>query len=65
MYQSFMPEHYDQYFNSDDDGNVARVVLVYTSFRILIDNMPFGVGFGMFASPTSQQIESPIYQNIT
>lgn len=62
MYQSFMPEHYDQYFNSDDDGNVARVVLVYTSFRILIDNMPFGVGFGMFASPTSQQIESPIYQ---
>lgn len=63
LYQILMPEHYDNYFNSDADGNIARVVLVYTSIQILINNFPFGVGFGMFASPTSQQIESPIYQH--
>lgn len=62
-YQVLMPEHYNEYFNSDGDGNVARVVLVYTSFKILMDKLPFGVGFGMFASPTSQQIESPVYHN--
>lgn len=61
LYANLMPEHYNEYFNSGEDSNVARVVLSYTSIRILKDYFPFGVGWGLFASPTSQQIQSPIY----
>lgn len=62
LYANLMPEHYNEYFNSGgEDSNIARVVLSYTSIKILVDRFPFGVGWGLFASPTSQQIESPIY----
>lgn len=62
VYAILMPDHYNVYFNSGgDDSNVARVVLVYTSAKIAQDNAPFGVGWGLYASPTSQQIESPVY----
>lgn len=61
LYSTLMPEHYNEYFNSGEDSNVARVVLSYTSMKIMADNFPFGVGWGLFGSPTSQQIQSPIY----
>lgn len=61
VYTIAMPEHYSLYFQSDEDGNVARVVLGYTSFKIAEDNFPFGVGFGMFGSPISRQYHSNIY----
>lgn len=61
IYAQLMPEHYNEYFNSGEDGNIARVVLGYTSLSIMVDKFPFGTGWGLFASPTSQQIESPIY----
>lgn len=60
-YSFFLPEHYDTYFGADDEYSNARVALVYTSVRIMNDKMPFGVGFGRFASSTSEQIESPVY----
>lgn len=63
VYQILMPEHYNRYFNSKDEGNIARVVLTVTSLQIANDNMPFGVGWGMYASPTTIQIESPVYHN--
>lgn len=63
LYATLMPEHYTNYFESDEDSNVARVVLNYTSLKIAVDKFPFGVGYGLYASPTSQQIESPIYEN--
>ena len=58
-----MPEHYALYFESGDDSNVARVVLGYTSLKIANDNMPFGAGFGMFASPISRQYKSHVYSD--
>lgn len=61
VYTIVMPDHYSLYFQSDEDGNVARVVLGYTSLKIATDYFPFGVGFGMFASPISRQYYSDIY----
>lgn len=63
LYTIFMPEHYALYFESGDDSNVARVVLGYTSLKIANDNMPFGAGFGMFASPISRQYKSHVYSD--
>lgn len=63
LYTILMPEHYSLYFESDEDSNVARVVLGYTSLNIAKDNNPFGVGFGMFASPISRQYDSHIYSD--
>lgn len=63
LYTILMPEHYALYFESGDDSNVARVVLGYTSLNIAKDNIPFGVGFGMFASPISRQYKSRVYSD--
>ena len=63
LYASLLPEHYNEYFNTGEDGNVARVVLGFTSLRIMMDRFPLGVGWGMFGSPTSQQLDSPVYSN--
>ncbi len=60
-YATLMPEHYGKYIGNKDRSNIARVVLYETSFKILIDYFPFGVGFGKFASPTTQQYQSKIY----
>ena len=61
LYANLMPEHYNKYFNFGEDSNIARVVLSNTSLKILVDRFPFGVGWGLFASPTSQNIQSPVY----
>jgi len=62
LYATIMPAHYNRYFGEmSDDSNIARVALTYTSGVIAKDYFPFGVGFGMYASPTSRQTESPVY----
>ena len=61
-YMVYFPEHYARYF-SDDDGLQARTALNLTSIEIAKDYFPFGVGFGKFGSPTSQQIESDVYRD--
>ena len=60
-YAYFMPEHYNQYINVDDDTTTARVALNVTSLKIAADHFPFGVGHGTFASPTSRQTHSEVY----
>lgn len=62
VYSIMLPEHYATYFNDENSLEQARPALYYTSSKIAIDYFPFGVGFGRFASPTSQQIVSPIYK---
>ena len=60
-YSILLPEHYAQYFSDDLQEENARPVLYVTSLLISYDDFPLGVGFGRFASPTSQQYESPVY----
>ena len=54
LYARLLPEHFNNYMNPDND-NVARVVESVTSVSIANDHIPFGVGFGRFASPVSVQ----------
>lgn len=61
LYSILLPEHYNNYMNFDSDSNTARVCLNVTSIRIAHDYIPFGVGFGQFGSPTSRDLDSPIY----
>ncbi len=61
VYSLLLPRHFETYFGAEDEYSNARVALVYTSFRIMRDKLPFGVGFGRFASSTSEQIKSPVY----
>lgn len=61
VYATCMPEHYSKYFTFDEDSNVARVVLVQTAAKIVVDKFPFGVGHGMYASPISRQQKSHVY----
>lgn len=61
LYVFLMPEHYASYFENDEDSNIARVVLSYTSLEIMKEKFPIGVGHGMFASPISRQTFSPVY----
>lgn len=61
LYAMLLPRHYKNYFQEDEDSNVARVVMSYTSLKIAKDYFPFGVGFGKFASPTSRDTQSDIY----
>lgn len=51
-YITLMPEHYEKYFNAEND-NIARIVLMKTSVQIVQDKFPLGEGFGRFASPIS------------
>lgn len=59
-YMILMPEHYNEYFN-DNENKSARTVLTVTSLVIAKDNFPFGVGHGYFASPISKQYKSEVY----
>lgn len=59
-YIIYFPEHFMRYF-SDDEGNQARTALNLTGIEIAKDYFPFGVGFGKFGSPISQQYESEVY----
>lgn len=61
IYATCMPEHYSKYFTFDEDSNIARVVLVQTAAKIVVDRFPFGVGHGMYASPISRQKKSHVY----
>ena len=61
LYSILIPDHYNHYFESQDEYSNARVALVYTSAKILRDYFPFGVGFGRFASSTTEHIKSPVY----
>lgn len=61
LYAYLLPEHYNHYFSNDGDSNVARVVLTTTAFIIANVNIPFGVGFGQYASPISRQYFSNVY----
>ena len=61
IYATCMPEHYSKYFTFDEDSNVARVVLVQTAAKIVVDKFPLGVGHGMYASPISRQQKSHVY----
>lgn len=62
LYAKFLPEHFESYTNPDND-NIARVVENVTSVRIANDYIPFGVGFGRFASPVSVNNHySPVYR---
>ena len=63
VYAMCMPEHYSKYFSFEDDSNVARVVLVQTAAKIVVDKFPFGVGHGMYASPISRQQKSHVYDD--
>ncbi len=62
VYATLMPEHYGAYIGNKDRSNIARVVLYETSLKIIVDEFPFGVGHGMYASPISQQYKSDIYR---
>ncbi len=63
LYATFMPAHFNKYIGgATDDSNVARVALTYTSVQIASDAFPFGLGWGMYGSPLSQQTKSPVYR---
>lgn len=61
IYSIALPEHYELYFGEGMEDSTARTALYFASLLIAKDYFPFGTGFGTFASPTSQQFESPVY----
>ena len=61
-YSIILPDHYAKYFGDEElVESQARPVLYTTSISIAKDYFPLGVGFGRYASPISQQIESSVY----
>ena len=49
------------YFFSNTKSNTARGVLTFTSFKIMKDCFPIGMGFGTFASSASGDYYSQVY----
>ena len=52
---------YEQYVGTTDPMRVARNAMYVTSFQLAKDNLPIGVGFGLFGGFSSRLYYSPVY----
>lgn len=52
---------YSSFLHNLDTQQIARLALYRVAFQIIIDNFPFGVGFGRYGGNISSMFYSPIY----